>query len=158
MDRRDVFTAGDVQRLVGVTQRQLTYWDQSALIHPAGRAAQGRGSRRIYTLLDVLQLKLIRRLREAGLSLQKIRRALRYIVEMADEPAPFAELEILADGRRILVKRSDEHILDPLTQQYVLHLSFTELLAEVQGDLSRSTSPTFANDGHPQYDWEAVRS
>lgn len=135
MQRRDVFTAGDVQRLVGLTQRQLTYWDQTALVQPNGRAAQGRGSRRLYTLLDVLQLKLIHRLRETGLSLQKIRRALRYLAHVPDEPAPLAELEILTDGKRILIKRSDEQVLDPLAQQLVLRFYLADLLAEMEHEV-----------------------
>jgi DNA-binding transcriptional MerR regulator len=129
-----MFTAGDVKKLVGVSQRQLTHWDQTALLHPSGRAAHGRGSRRLYTLLDVLQLKLVRRLRETGLSLQKIRAALRYLANLPDEPAPVAELEILTDGKRILIRRSDEQILDPLARQFVLRLSLADLLAEVRDD------------------------
>ncbi len=143
MQRHDVFTAGDVQRLVGLTQRQLTYWDQTALVQPNGRAAQGRGSRRLYTLLDVLQLKLIRRLRETGLSLQKIRRALCYLADVSDEPAPLAELEILTDGKRVLIRRSDEQLLDPLTQQFVLRFFLADLLAEVEDE---AMSPIMADD------------
>lgn len=133
---RLMFTAGDVQHLAGVTQRQLTYWDESAVVRPHGRRAQGRGSRRLYTVLDVLQFKLVRRLREAGLSLQKIRRALQYLAEVHDEPAPLAELEILTDGQRILIRRSDEQLVDPLAQQLVLRLSLAELLAEVRDEVA----------------------
>jgi DNA-binding transcriptional MerR regulator len=131
----EVFTSGDVRSLVGLTQRQLTYWDTSALVHPHGRSAQGRGSRRLYTILDVLQFKLIRRLREAGLSLQRIRRALVAMADLDDEPAPLAELEILTDGKMVLVRRSDDRVLDPLTQQFVLRLPLADLLAEVRTQL-----------------------
>src|SRR5919199_1572582 len=103
-----LFSSGDAQRLLGVTYRQLTYWDRTAVVRPTALPAAGRGSRRLYTLNDVLQLKLIRRLREAGLSLQKIRRARDVIAELPDEPAPLAELEVVTDGQRILVIRSDE--------------------------------------------------
>ena len=133
-----LFTSGDVQKIVGVTQRQLGYWDDPALAHPHGRPAQGSGSRRLYTLFDVVQLKLIVRLREAGLSLQKIRRALLSLSELADEPAPFAELEVVTDGHRILVTRSNEKILDPLARQYVLRLPLIDLLAEVENQVGSS--------------------
>lgn len=127
-----VFTSGEVQKLIGLTQRQLTYWDMSTLVRPHGRGAQGRGSRRLYTLSDVLQLKLIRRLQEAGLSLQKVRQALTNLSDQADEPAPLAELEVLTDGHRILIKRSDERLVDPVAQQFVLRFPFADLLAEIQ--------------------------
>lgn len=133
-----LFTSGEVQKIVGVTQRQLGYWDDPALANPHGRSAKGSGSRRLYTVFDVVQLKLIARLREAGLSLQKIRRALLSLSELADEPAPFAELEIVTDGQRILVMRSNEKVLDPLARQYVLRMPLVDLLAEVEEQIDSS--------------------
>ena len=127
-----LFTSGEVLKIVGLTQRKLGYWDATALARPHGRAAKGSGSRRLYTLLDVVQLKLILRLRQAGLSLQKIRRALLSLSALADEPAPLAELEVIADGHRILVRRSNEQLLDPLARQYVLRLPLADLIAEIE--------------------------
>ena len=127
-----LFTSGEVQKIVGLTQRQLGYWDDPALARPHGRPAQGSGSRRLYTLLDVMRLKLILRLRQAGLSLQKIRRALLSLSNLADEPAPLAELEVVTDGRRILIRKSDDQLLDPLARQYVLRLPLADLLAEIE--------------------------
>ena len=103
-----------------------------AIARPHGRPAHGSGSRRLYTLLDVLQLKLILRLRQAGLSFQKIRRALLSLSDLADEPAPLAELEVVTDGHRFLIKRSNERLLDPLARQYVLRLPLADLLAEIE--------------------------
>ena len=127
-----LFTSGEVQKIVGLTQRRLGYWDETALARPRGRPAQGSGSRRLYTLLDVVQLKLITRLRQSGLSLQKIRRALGSMSDFADEPAPLAELEVITDGNRILIRRSNEKILDPLSRQYVLCLPLAGLLDEIE--------------------------
>ena len=141
-----LFTSGEVKKIVGVTQRQLGYWDDSALAHPHGRPAHGSGSRRLYTLLDMIQLKLIGRLRQAGLSLQKIRRALLSLSELADEPAPLAELEVITDGRRVLVRRSNEQILDPLAKQYILRLPLADLMAEIEEQIP-SNSPGRVNEG-----------
>ena len=128
----DLFTSGEVQEIVGLTQRQLAYWDDPALARPHGRPAQGRGSRRLYTVLDVVQLKLILRLRQAGLSLQKVRRALQNLSDIVDEPAPLTELEVLTDGHRILVRRSDDQLVDPLARQQFLHLPLADLLSEIE--------------------------
>lgn len=138
----DLFTSGEVQKLIGLTQRQLAYWDASALVCPHGRRAQGSGSRRLYTLIDVLQFKLIHRLREAGLSLQKIRQALVNLSDVTDEPAPLIELEVVTDGHRILVRRSDEKLLNPLARQYVLRLPLADLLTEIEEQM---TSPSSNN-------------
>ena len=133
-----LFTSGEVQRIVGLTQRQLGYWDNTALARPHGRPARGSGSRRLYTLLDVMQLKLILRLRQAGLSLQKIRQALLNLSDLADEPAPFAELEVVTDGRRILIRRSNDQFLDPLARQYVLRLLLADLMSEIERQVAGS--------------------
>ena len=133
-----LFTSGEVRRIVGLTQRHLAYWDDPGLARPHGRTAQGRGSRRLYTLLDVVQLKLILRLRQAGLSLQKIRRALLNLSDLVDEPAPLSELEVITDGHRILIRRSNEQLLDPLARQYVLRLALADLLAEIEEQVTPS--------------------
>ena len=131
-----LFTSGEVQKIVGLTQRRLGYWDDPALARPHGRPAQGSGSRRLYTLLDVVQLKLILRLRQAGLSLQKIRQVLLSLSDLVDEPAPLTELEVVTDGHRILIRRSNEQLLDPLARQYVLRLPLSDLLAEIENQVA----------------------
>ena len=65
---------------------------------------------------------------------------------MADEPAPLAELEVITDGHRILVKRSDELLLDPLVKQYVLRLPMADLLAEIEKQVP-SFSPVGISEG-----------
>ena len=134
-----LFTSGEVQRIVGLTQRQLGYWDDTALARPHGRPAHGSGSRRLYTLLDVMQLKLILRLRQSGLSLQKIRQALLNLSDLADEPAPLAELEVVTDGRRILIRKSNDQFLDPLARQYVLRLLLADLISEIEKQVAASS-------------------
>lgn len=126
------YTSGEVRRLVGLSQRQLSYWDASALIRPGARSAEGRGSRRLYTVLDVLQLKVVRRLREAGLSLRKIRQVIEYIQQLPDESAPSAELDIATNGHHVIVCRSDDRLVDPLSHQFWLRLPLADLLAEVR--------------------------
>ena len=138
-----LFTSGEVHKIVGLTQRQLGYWDDSALVRPHGRVAQGSGSRRLYTLLDVIQLKLILRLRQAGFSLQKIRLALSNLSDLADEPAPLSELEVVTDGHRILIGRSNEQLLDPLARQYVLRLPLADLFAEIDQQVALGPQDTF---------------
>lgn len=130
-----LLTSGEVLRLVGLSQRELAYWDQSALVRPHGRSADGPGSRRLYTLLDVIQLKIIKRLRDAGVSLQRVRNAFSFLSDLVDEPSPLAELEILTDGNRIFVRRSDEAVVDALARQYALRFPVSDLLAEVHRDL-----------------------
>lgn len=129
------FTAGEVRQLVGISQRQLDYWDRSGLLRPQGRSPEGRGSRRLYTILDVVQLKAICRLRSAGVSLQRIRQAFDFLRDLSDEHVPLAELEVLSDGRAILIRRSDDLLMDPLTGQFILRFPLSDLLAEIRTEV-----------------------
>ena len=151
-----VLTSGEVRRRIGVSQRQLTHWDETDLVFPSGRLAEGSGSRRLYTLRDLIKLKVIVRLRGAGIPLQRVRRAFDVLDQLPDEPAPLAELEILTDGRRIIVVRSDESLLDPVASQYVLKLSLVELVEELDVKESQDSpaaqvrAKSYKNGRNPQ--------
>ncbi len=63
-------------RLVKITYRQLDYWARTGLVVPSVEDANGSGSQRLYSYSDLLALKFVKRLLDAGLSLPAIRRAL----------------------------------------------------------------------------------
>src|SRR5690349_10922710 len=56
----------------GITYRQLDYWARTGLVEPTVRGATGSGSQRLYSFRDILILKVIKRLLDAGISLQQI--------------------------------------------------------------------------------------
>jgi hypothetical protein len=60
----------------GITYRQLDYWARTGLVVPEVRSASGSGSQRLYSFRDILILKVIKRLIDAGISLQQIRAAI----------------------------------------------------------------------------------
>ena len=55
----------------GITYRQLDYWARTGLVEPTVRGASGSGSQRLYSFRDILILKVIKRLLDAGISLQQ---------------------------------------------------------------------------------------
>jgi len=57
----------------GITYRQLDYWARTGLVVPSIRGAAGSGSQRLYSFKDILVLKIVKRLLDAGISLQNIR-------------------------------------------------------------------------------------
>ena len=139
-----LFISGELHKVVGLTQCKLAYWDDLALAHPHGRPGQGRGSRRLYTLLDVARLRLIPGLREVGLSLQEIHRVLLNLSDLVGEPAPLAELEAVTDRHRVLIKRSDEQHLDPLARQHASRRPLADLLAETEEHVA--LAPHYGDD------------
>ncbi|HEV3212754.1 MAG TPA: MerR family transcriptional regulator [Acidimicrobiales bacterium] len=69
------YSGPQVCRLVGITYRQLDYWARTGLLTPTLATARGSGSKRRYDYTDVLELKVIKSLLDAGVSLQRARRA-----------------------------------------------------------------------------------
>src|SRR5215204_6590432 len=68
------FRGPTVIKLVGITYRQLDYWARTGLVTPSVRAADGSGTQRLYGFTDVVELRIIKRLLDAGVSLRQIGR------------------------------------------------------------------------------------
>lgn len=81
------FTTQEAQRLTGLTPRRLQYWDETGFITPSIAARQGRGSPRLYSFRDLVQLRIAAQLRDQ-LSLQALRR----LKHAFDIDAPFASV------------------------------------------------------------------
>ena len=69
------FSGPAVCRLTGVTYRQLDYWARTGLVTPSITAAHGSGSKRRYSYADVLEVKVIKSLLNAGVALARARQA-----------------------------------------------------------------------------------
>ena len=69
------FSGPTVCRLTGVTYRQLDYWARTDLVTPSITAAQGSGSKRRYSYSDLLEVKVIKSLLNAGVALARARQA-----------------------------------------------------------------------------------
>ena len=75
MRRTMGFSGPLVCRLTGVTYRQLDYWARTGLVTPSITPASGSGSKRSDGYSDVLEVKVIKSLLDAGVSLAKARQA-----------------------------------------------------------------------------------
>lgn len=106
--------------VVGITYRQLDYWARTDLIRPSIADAAGSGSQRLYSYLDLVSLKVIKSLLDAGISLQLARRAIEYLHEHLGDDLPSAHLVI--DGSTVLLKRDDELIDLIRAGQHVLNI------------------------------------
>lgn len=114
MGKRDeIFTAGLAARLSGVPYRTVDYWARSNFIGPSVVEAAGKGSDRQYSFRDIVALKVAGRLRQAGISLQSLRRAVQYIQKY--EKLNFASevlvgTYLVSDGCEVFAKRGRELI------------------------------------------------
>jgi len=135
------FDSKTAMRLTGVTRTQLAHWDKGGIVRPSMPAA-GRGSRRLYTFRDLVQLRVANRLKERGLSLQRLRKSLVYLRrQFPDVEAPLAEMTFLTDGETVFVlDRDPETLLDALKKQFVFSIPFGLLVEELRGQVKGLTS------------------
>ncbi|MCU1457672.1 MAG: MerR family transcriptional regulator [Actinomycetia bacterium] len=109
-------------RLGDCTPSQLAYWSRAGLVVPAGDPPR-------YSFRDLVALRVISSLLDAGLSTAKVRRALRYLVEAGDD---LAGLRVVTDGDRVWACRNDGEILDALRHgQMALFVAVDRYAAEV---------------------------
>lgn len=105
----DGFRGPQVCSIVGITYRQLDYWARTGLLTPSITAAKGSGTQRRYSYRDVLELKVIKQLLDAGLSLTSARKALSCLREDLGEDVASANLVINGTGS-VLARTGDELI------------------------------------------------
>lgn len=128
------YRAPQVCKLVGITYRQLDYWARTSLLVPSLQPASGSGSQRLYSFTDVVQLKVIKRLLDAGMSLKKIRSAVEILKEQMDSDQPLADVTLLSDGQTIYAAHSEEEVVDVFRRgQGVFGIAIGPVQDEVEG-------------------------
>ena len=99
-------------RAADITYRQLDYWARTGLVVPEIRAAGGSGTQRLYSFRDLLILKVIKRLIDAGISLQQIRTAIDHL--RARGVDDLTEVTLMSDGASVYECTSDDQVVDLL--------------------------------------------
>jgi DNA-binding transcriptional MerR regulator len=128
------FRISEVARVVGASQSQLAYWDKTGLVRPSLRAASGRGSRRLYSIEDIFELKVLMKLLDSSLSLQRIRSSFQFI---RGQSRALSSLVVLTDGRTIYIYQDYGILVDTLKQgQTVLRIAVQDLIEEVQAKVT----------------------
>ncbi|MGN6695971.1 MAG: MerR family transcriptional regulator [Aquihabitans sp.] len=127
--------------IVGISYRQLDYWARTDLIRPSVADAAGSGSRRQYSYRDLLELKVVKSMLDAGIKLESVRTAFEYLRVELGENVSSARL-VIGGGKAILV-RDDAELLDVInTGQFVMTslLSLDGVQAEIDAAV-RELSP-----------------
>ncbi len=139
----EFFRTRDVVEILGISRRQLRYWSQTDLIVPGSQTPGGHAR---YTFEDLVALKAAKRLIDAGVSVQRIRksiRALRRILPTVQRP--LAELVLVATGDVALAFR-DGTAFDAVSgQEWIFEVALFEREVE---DWKRSAE-TPAAPGSP---------
>lgn len=94
----ETFSGKRAADIVGITYRQLDYWARTDLVRPSAVDATGSGSRRQYTYRDLLELKIVKKLRDAGIDLVNVRDVFAYLRDHVDSDITAAHLVINGDS------------------------------------------------------------
>ena len=97
---------------VGITYRQLDYWARTGLLQPSVRAARGSGSQRLYSFKDILVLKIVKKLLDAGVSLQQVRTAVTQLHRRGVDD--LASITLMSDGASVYECTSTDEVIDLL--------------------------------------------
>lgn len=125
--------------IAGITYRQLDYWARTGLVVPSIKDATGSGSQRLYSFKDLLILKIVKRLLDAGISLQNIRVAVEQL--RARGTHDLAKTTLICDGTTVYECTSAEEIVDLLRGgQGVFGLAVGVAADEVSGNLAQFPS------------------
>ena len=119
----------------GISYRQLDYWARTGLVEPSIRTATGSGSARLYGFRDILVLKIVKRLLDAGVSLQNIRTAVDHLRNRG--VTELERITLMSDGASIYECASPDEIIDLLAGgQGVFGIAVGKVWHEVEGSLA----------------------
>jgi DNA-binding transcriptional MerR regulator len=139
-DGRAGYRGPAVCEIVGVSYRQLDYWTTTGLVIPSVRSAEGSGSQRLYGFEDIVKLKVIKRLLDAGVSLQRIRAALEFV---EDRGLSLQNVTLISDGSRVYAVDDEREIIDLLQQgQGVFAIAVQPVYAQVEAEVAELGAAT----------------
>ncbi|KZM73137.1 MerR family transcriptional regulator [Nocardia terpenica] len=122
-------------QVAGITYRQLDYWARTGLVVPSIRSASGSGSQRLYSFKDILVLKIVKRLLDAGISLQNIRIAVDHLRSRGVED--LAGITLFSDGTTVYECTSPEEVVDLLQGgQGVFGIAVSGAMRELTGAIA----------------------
>jgi len=141
------FSGSQVCALVGITYRQLDYWARTGLLVPSIAVARGSGTKRRYSYHDVLELKVIKQLLDAGVSLQRARQAVDCLRDNLSADLGSASL-ILSSSTSVLAASQGE-IVDLLAggQGVFNVVPMAGVLSELEASIVEISAATDAKAG-----------
>ena len=100
------FSGKKAAEIVGITYRQIDYWARTDLIRPSSCDAAGSGSRRSYSYRDLLELRVIKTLLDAGIKLESVRDVFKYLRNHVE--SEIAAAHIVISGQSVVLCQGDQ--------------------------------------------------
>src|SRR6187200_976183 len=103
------FSGTKAAQVVGITYRQLDYWARTDLIRPSLVEAAGSGSRRQYSYRDLVELRMIKTLLDAGIKLESVREVFTNLREQVGDDISSANI-VISGTSSVVLHNNDELI------------------------------------------------
>jgi DNA-binding transcriptional MerR regulator len=135
------YTRNEVERMMGVTRRELDYWTRLRLVLPRARWGE-----RFFNFSDLVALETIKRLAARKVPARRIRRAVNILQsELGSVQTPLSMLRISTNGKQVVVYPpvAAARPFEPLTGQFVLNFETSELAKKIHAMASRSAEEWF---------------
>ena len=131
------FTSHEVIGLIGITPRQLQWWDEKGVVK-----AEHEGHRRLYSSDRLAELAVISELRRKGFSLQGVRKVMRFLAHelgkgLAEIVGRNSDVHLLTDGTHLYLETSARQIVDILknSSQPILGICLSDAVRQVRADI-----------------------
>jgi len=136
--KRDAFTSKQACYLSGCTSHQLRYWDKVKLVSPTIQSSNGKpGVPKLYSFRDIVSLRVIKTLLDNGMSIQRVRRAWRYLTKNGNLEDQLSNIRLVSDGKTIYTLE-DEIVFDALKSgQLAFFETIDNVTKEVREDVSK---------------------
>ncbi len=129
------FRGPTVCKIVGITYRQLDYWARTGLVVPSVRDAQGSGTQRLYSFDDLVELRVMKRLLDTGVSLQRVRQAVEELRRRGRTPG---DVTLLSDGTTVYALDDNAQVIDLLARgQGVFAIALGPVVNELRGEVAQ---------------------
>src|SRR4030065_2772861 len=128
-NKDSLLSSSQICAIAGISRRQLQYWDKSDLVNPSHRTSGGHGR---YTFSDLISIRAAKKLINAGISVQRIRKSIGQLKRILPTiKKPLEELTLVATGDVILVFYEDTAFEALSGQEWILDI------ADVQRDVDK---------------------
>lgn len=123
----------NVCKIVGITYRQLDYWARTELVLPSVQEAKGSGTQRLYGFDDIVQLRVVKKLLDTGVSLQRVRTA---IEDLRRRGSNITAQTLVSDGETVYAVDDQQEVIDLLQRgQSVFAIALGPVVEQLRGEV-----------------------
>ena len=136
--KKNAFTSKQACYLSGCTSHQLRYWDKVNVVSPSVQSSDGKpGVPKFYSFRDIVALRDKKTLLDNGMSIQRVRRAWKYLSKNGNLVGQLSEVKLVSDGETIY-SVEEEQVFDALKSgQLAFFETIDDVAKEVKEDVSK---------------------